>query len=195
MERRHGEDSEPEGDGADGDVTPDDESSVKYYVVLDGETHEVERTSDGVRIDGRDLEGELIRTPDRTRAHLKLGDLGYSLLGERREKGWRIQLGGRHFDLMIEDERAHAIRELTGDDANVQASTELRAPMPGLVLNVMVEPGQRVEADAALVVVEAMKMENELRSHGPGVVATVEVVQGQAVNRDDVLVTFESEAG
>jgi biotin carboxyl carrier protein len=168
---------------------------LKYYVGLDGETHEVERTSEGVRIDERDLEGEIVRTPDRTRAHLKLGDLGYSFLAERREDGWRIQLGGRHFDLTIEDERAHAIRELTGDTEGLAPSAELRAPMPGLVVNVMVEPGQTVEADTPLVVVEAMKMENELRSDGPGLVASVEVVRGQAVNRDDVLVTFESEAG
>ena len=67
--------------------------------------------------------------------------------------------------------------------------------MPGLVVKILAEPGQRVEAGAGLVVVEAMKMENELKSEGPGVVATIRVEPGQAVNRGDVLVTFESEAG
>ena len=53
--------------------------------------------------------------------------------------------------------------------------------MPGLVVRVEVEPGQRVDAGAGLVVVEAMKMENELRAAGAGVVAAVHVAPGQVV--------------
>ena len=158
------------------------------------DTHEVERTGDGVRIDGRDLTVELVRSPGQPGAHLRIGDRGYAILGTRSESGWHILLGGRHFALSVEDERAYAIRELTGDVGAAASSPDLRAPMPGLVVKVLAEPGQRVEAGAGLVVVEAMKMENELKAEGPGVVATILVEPGQAVNRDDVLVTFEAEA-
>jgi pyruvate carboxylase subunit B len=64
--------------------------------------------------------------------------------------------------------------------------------MPGLVVRVEVREGQRVEAGAGLVVVEAMKMENELRATRPGVVATVHVAVGQPVEKGTPLVTLAS---
>src|SRR5256884_6515780 len=65
----------------------------------------------------------------------------------------------------------------------------VRAPMPGLVVRVEVADGQRVDAGAGLVVVEAMKMENELRAPRAGVVQTVHVTAGQAVEKGAALVT------
>ncbi|PYP72390.1 MAG: hypothetical protein DMD36_02390 [Gemmatimonadetes bacterium] len=64
--------------------------------------------------------------------------------------------------------------------------------MPGLVVRVEVTEGQRVEAGAGLVVVEAMKMENELRAPRPSVVAAVHVGVGQTVEKGAPLVTLES---
>ncbi len=69
----------------------------------------------------------------------------------------------------------------------------LVAPMPGRVVAVHVRPGDRVEADAPLVVLEAMKMENEFRSTSGGVVAEVHVAAGQAVNAGDLLVVVTTE--
>jgi biotin carboxyl carrier protein len=68
--------------------------------------------------------------------------------------------------------------------------------MPGLVLRVQVEAGERVEAGKGLVVLEAMKMENELKSRAPGVVKAVRVRPGEAVEKGQVLLEFEApEAG
>ena len=68
----------------------------------------------------------------------------------------------------------------------------LVAPMPGLIVRVHVAPGDRVEAGQAVVVMEAMKMENELRAAGAGVVRTVEVRAGTAVEKGALLVTFDA---
>ena len=64
--------------------------------------------------------------------------------------------------------------------------------LAGLHFDPHYEPGQRVDAGAGLVVVEAMKMENELRAAGAGVVAAVHVAPGQVVERGAALVTLES---
>ena len=85
-----------------------------------------------------------------------------------------------------------AIRELSGVIGGSAPSRDLVAPMPGLVLRVLVEPGQQVEMGTPLVVIEAMKMENELRSETSGVVGAVEIAEGDTVNRDDPLVRFET---
>ncbi len=65
----------------------------------------------------------------------------------------------------------------------------LKSPMPGTVLEVMVNPGQKVKRGEALVVVEAIKMENELVSEHEGVVETVSVKEDDFINAGNELVT------
>ena len=62
------------------------------------------------------------------------------------------------------------------------------APMPGVVLKILVEVGQRVSSGDALVILEAMKMEQTLRAAGDGVVEAVMVKQGDVVAPGDRLV-------
>jgi 3-methylcrotonyl-CoA carboxylase alpha subunit len=75
-----------------------------------------------------------------------------------------------------------------GPGSGAGAGQRLVAPMPGRVVAVHVRPGDRVEAGAPLVVLEAMKMENEFRATAGGVVTDVPVSAGQAVNAGDLLV-------
>lgn len=68
---------------------------------------------------------------------------------------------------------------------------ELKAPMPGLVLEFRVSPGDVVNEGDALVVLEAMKMENILKSPGTAIVKAIEVSKGDAIEKNQVLITFE----
>lgn len=61
------------------------------------------------------------------------------------------------------------------------------APMPGKVIRLLVQAGEKVDADQGLLVVEAMKMQNEIRSPKSGTVERVLVAEGQAVNAGEVL--------
>ena len=65
------------------------------------------------------------------------------------------------------------------------------AIMPGKIIRVMVEPGQKVEEGDPVCVLEAMKMENELHAHQSGAVQTVHVKPGDDVEKDQVLVEIE----
>jgi pyruvate carboxylase subunit B len=88
------------------------------------------------------------------------------------------------------DERTRYIRSLSGGVERQLESPVLKAPMPGLVLRVQVEPGQRVPAGAGLVVLEAMKMENELKSRFDAVIKAIRVQPGEAVEKGQVLLEF-----
>lgn len=68
---------------------------------------------------------------------------------------------------------------------------ELNAPMPGLVLEFRVSPGDVVNEGDPLVVLEAMKMENILKSPGTATVKAIEVSKGDAIEKNQVLITFE----
>ena len=72
------------------------------------------------------------------------------------------------------------------------STPEVRAPMPGLIVRILVDSGQEVEAGDGMLVIEAMKMENELKAEGAGLVEQIHVKPGQTVDKGDLLVSFES---
>ncbi len=63
--------------------------------------------------------------------------------------------------------------------------------MPGLVVKVEVEPGQKINKGDGLLIVEAMKMENEIKAQSPGVIKEIKVKPGQPVEKNQILVVFE----
>jgi biotin carboxyl carrier protein len=67
----------------------------------------------------------------------------------------------------------------------------VRAPIPGVIISIAVQPGASVKRGQELCMLEAMKMNNAIRSPREGIVATVPVSVGQAVKHGDVLITFE----
>jgi biotin carboxyl carrier protein len=67
---------------------------------------------------------------------------------------------------------------------------DIKAPMPGMVLQVMVENGQAIKKGDAIVVLEAMKMENILKSPSDGTIKNILVVKGDKVEKNQVLISF-----
>lgn len=102
----------------------------------------------------------------------------------------RVSVGGQQRVVRVQDAKALLLEKYGLDKGAGTAEREVRAPMPGLVLQVMIEPGQEVAAGDGIVVLEAMKMENELRAAAGGVVESVHVEAGTAVGKNDLLVTF-----
>jgi biotin carboxyl carrier protein len=68
---------------------------------------------------------------------------------------------------------------------------EVKAPMPGMVLNILVQAGDTVDKDTPLLILEAMKMENVIKCAAPAVVKKVLAVKGVAVEKNAVLIEFE----
>jgi pyruvate carboxylase subunit B len=105
---------------------------------------------------------------------------------------YTILVDGFKFEVEAVDERTRAIRQLAGAAAKPPGPSLLAAPMPGLVVRVLVESGAAVQPGQPLVVIEAMKMENELRAPSAGIVRTVHVGPGTAVEKGAPLVEVEA---
>lgn len=76
-------------------------------------------------------------------------------------------------------------------EANVDEDKVCRSPVAGVVIKVEVEPGQAIEADQLLMVLEAMKMETNVTAPNAGKVKSVRVAQGDAVKVNQIVVEFE----
>jgi pyruvate carboxylase subunit B len=164
---------------------------MKYFVTIAGRTVEVEIDGERVRLAGRSRRAEL-RTVDGTPVrNLLLDDSSWILPIEPDGRGrWLVQRWGERFEVEVMDERTRHIRSLVSTGGGHAGPASLKAPMPGLVVRILVEPGQTVAAGQGIVVLEAMKMENELKAHGPGVIDQIQVNSGQAVEKGALLATF-----
>ena len=165
---------------------------MKYVVFVAGREIEVEVEGDRVISGGEDHAVTLSIVPGTPLRQLvvdsRQSELSVEPLGTGR---WAVGLHGERWEADVLDERTRHIRSLTGDVARHRGAPPLRAPMPGLVLRVLAEPGQQVAAGAGMVVLEAMKMENELRATASGVVRAVKVNPGEPVEKGQILVEFD----
>jgi biotin carboxyl carrier protein len=165
---------------------------VKYVVLIDGQTIEVELDGDRVRLGGHTHLATLNAIPGTPLRQLMLDGRPLTLSVEPLGRGrWALAPGGERVELEVLDERARHIRSLTGSGDQRRAAEVLKAPMPGLVVRVQAREGDSVTEGTGLVVLEAMKMENELKAAAPGVVRSVRVAPGEAVEKGQVLVEFE----
>ena len=166
---------------------------MKYHVTVDGRSFEVEVAGDRVLLDGVGHHAEL-RQVAGTRLRLLLVDgHAWSLAVAPAGRGhWVIHKWGERHEAEVLDERTRHLRSLVGPGMAHPGPQLLKAPMPGLVVRLLVRPEQTVRTGEGLVVLEAMKMENELKAAGPGVVDRIEVAVGQVVEKGTPLVVFRT---
>lgn len=106
-------------------------------------------------------------------------------------KTMNVKVNGRDYTVALSDRYDELLKSLGMDKAMSAKVNEMKAPMPGLVLDVRVTEGQAVSKGDALVVLEAMKMENILKSPADVVVKKIIARKGSAVEKNEVLVLFE----
>ena len=106
-------------------------------------------------------------------------------------KSLSIAVNGTPYQVAIKDHFDQLVKQLGLAAASHQKVNDVKAPMPGLVLTVEVEEGQAVKKGEALLILEAMKMENVLKSMGDGVVKAIRVSQGTAVDKGELLIEME----
>jgi biotin carboxyl carrier protein len=166
---------------------------MRYQAIVDGAGHE--------------LEIEELR-PNTYR--VKLGDKTYDVdLRKTHGSSFLALVGNRAFDFSISADgddllmiSRHGVNRVTlvdtrrrrletGGGRVISGRVELKAMMPGRVVNVLVKPGDEVAADQGVLVVEAMKMENELKTPKAGKVLEIRVSVGQAVEKGEILALIE----
>ncbi|MBI2203332.1 MAG: biotin/lipoyl-binding protein [Candidatus Rokubacteria bacterium] len=125
-------------------------------------------------------------------ASLLVGGISYVADVTDHDGACVVDVEGETYVIDVEEETRHIIRT-RGGAAGASGGQVLKAPMPGRITHVAVTPGSRVNQGDALVVIEAMKMQNEFKAGVTGTVKEVRVEAGQAVNPGDVLVVIEAD--
>jgi biotin carboxyl carrier protein len=106
------------------------------------------------------------------------------------EKSFLVSVNGNKYQLNVKDKFDELLKSLGFDDLSSKKVNEIKAPMPGLVLDVRVTEGDVVKKGDPILVLEAMKMENIIKSPTDGVIKKINVKKGVAVEKNQVLIFF-----
>lgn len=164
---------------------------MNYIATVDGQAYSIGLDEDGITLDGTPVKVDLQSIDGGFHYSLLVGSASHEVFVERCEDVCFVTLGGQRYRVQVEDERD---RQLGKRRATVEevGDAEVTSPMPGVVVAVLVNPGQEVRTGEGLLILEAMKMENEIRAQRTGVVEAVHVTPGQRVGQNDLLVRIGS---
>lgn len=107
------------------------------------------------------------------------------------EKVFVIRVNNNSYLVQLKDPYDELLQSLGMDNFSSKKELEVKAPMPGRVLDVVVKEGGRISKGDNVVVLEAMKMENVIKSPRDGTVKNICVVKEEAVEKNQVLITFK----
>jgi len=107
------------------------------------------------------------------------------------EEKWEVLLMGRQFPVTVEDERDKRLRAAAGGSVSETGEYHLKAPMPGMVVSILVEEGQKIEKGQVMLILESMKMQNELKSPRAGTVGRLRVKAGESVEQKQTLLSVQ----
>ncbi len=162
---------------------------MRYLTTVDGKTFKVEVTDGGaVIVDGRTYVADMRHIASLSLYSLLVDNQSYEAFIEEQQGDYRVLLRGKMYGVRVQDERlaSAAVRSEVPPAAGGEARVE--APMPGVVVEVLVTAGQPVRAGDVLLVLESMKMANRLTSPRDGVVRAVSVEVGDNVQQGQALV-------
>jgi biotin carboxyl carrier protein len=82
-------------------------------------------------------------------------------------------------------------RRYLEEQGDSSSSVVIEAPMPGKIIDIMVEEGTEIKEGEPIIILEAMKMQNEISSHVTGTVKSVAVKKNESVMKDDALIEIQ----
>jgi biotin carboxyl carrier protein len=105
-------------------------------------------------------------------------------------KSFVLRIDGFRHRVRLSDPYDVLVDRLGLAKSTVALANDVKAPMPGLVREILVAEGEHVQAGDAILILEAMKMENVIKAAGEGMVESISVLAGQSVDKGQVLITF-----
>ena len=168
--------------------------AMKYKVFYkEDQAHEIELNDQQIRIDGKDTEIDLVKLLD-NKFHILENHKSYNLEiihADYTLKRFSIKVNNNIYDLNLQNELDMLLDKMGMSAISNEKMDNVKAPMPGLVLDILVEAGQTVNKGDNLLILEAMKMENIIKASGTGTVKSIQIQKKDAVEKNQLLIEME----
>ncbi len=164
----------------------------EYVITLNGKKKSVSYgVNSKIAIEGRELDCELIKLSSRTFL-LRIEKRFFEITSNKLDNGnYSLLIDGISFETAIRSALQEKASALLQQKSFTHSKTEIKAPMPGMVLKVNKNAGDKINHGETIVILEAMKMENDIRAPHSGSLKEVFINEGTAVEKGSVLFTIE----
>lgn len=165
-----------------------------YHITVNNrDKFDVQVEKGGILIAGHEVGMNIVRI-DEKNFHVLLNNKSYrveEVCVDSDSNTIRLKVNGTEYSTTVKDQFDDLLKQLGLDNLSAKKLNEIKAPMPGLVLKVLVEVGTSFQKGDNLIVLEAMKMENILKAPADGVVKSIKIQPGDKVEKNEVLLQLQ----
>lgn len=153
---------------------------------------EITENENGLVIDGKPLSWDLVKI-DENYFHIVHNNRSYRaevVKVDHTTKTFTLKINGNLHTVSLKSKFDLLLDKMGMNNSSAGKVNNIKAPMPGLIIDLKVKVGDEVKQNDALLILEAMKMENIIKSPGDGVVKAVKIKKGDSVEKNQVLIEF-----
>jgi biotin carboxyl carrier protein len=164
---------------------------MKYIATVGDQEFTVEVNREGeVIVDGTSYAVDIQGVGSHSLYSIIIDGRSYDIFIDEVDEGYLVMLWGGLLEVKVQDERTRRLAGLRRGPVAPVGEVLIKAPMPGVVVELPLSEGQPVETGDIVVVLESMKMQNEFKSPRNGVVHNVRVRMGDRVDQNQIMVTI-----
>jgi biotin carboxyl carrier protein len=163
-----------------------------YIAKVNNKSIEVQSTNEGFYVDGKQFGWDLVTISDGY-FHILLNNKSFTaeiVKADAAAKSFLIKVNGKTYPVEVRDKFDLLLEKMGMNNQTSGKVNNIKAPMPGLIIDLKVKAGDTVKQGDPLLILEAMKMENIIKSPGEGTVKAVKARKGDSVEKNQVLIEF-----
>ena|SRR5882762_4992960 len=163
-----------------------------FQTKVNGKNFEVVKNDTSFLINGKNFEWDLVKIADGY-FHILYKNKSYRaevIKADHTTKTFQFKINNTIHTVEVKDKFDLLLEKMGMTNGTAAKINHIKAPMPGLVIDLKVKAGDAVKAGDPLLILEAMKMENILKSPGDGIIKNVKTKKGDSVEKGQVLIEF-----
>ncbi|GAB1445135.1 MAG: biotin/lipoyl-binding protein [Cyclobacteriaceae bacterium] len=163
-----------------------------FKTTVNQSSYEILPFEEGWLVDGKPVQWDLIKVTN-SYFHIIHEQKSYRaevVKADHVTKTFIIKINGRKYSVSVKDKFELLLEKMGMNVGVTNKVNSIKAPMPGLIIDLKVKVGDEVKAGDQLLILEAMKMENIIKSPGNGTVKKVKIEKGNSVEKGQVLIEF-----
>jgi len=165
---------------------------ANFKATVNDNAYDIQFDESGIVVNGVPLNWDLARISG-DYFHVISNNVNYSaevVSIDRETKSFSIKVNGRIYPVKLKDKFDLLLEKMGLNTTASGKVNTIKAPMPGLIIDLRVKAGDMVKAGDPLLILEAMKMENIIKAAGEAVVKSVHINKGDSVEKNQVLIEF-----
>ena len=163
-----------------------------YKATVNRKDFNIDNNNGQLTVDGNIVDWDLVKISDQS-FHVLIKNESYRaevIKADPVAKSFLLKINGKVYEVKLKDKFDLLLEKMGLNNGLAGKANNVKAPMPGLIVDLRVKPGDQVNSGDALLILEAMKMENMIKATAQSVVKSVRVAKGDSVEKNQILIEF-----